>query len=386
MNNRFDELDSLRGLAASSVLISHLFLAIPGAYFLEKFKNTPVHSLWGGHEAVILFFVLSGFVLSLSYYKDKAPKYKDYLIKRICRIYFPYLASILLSIILMSMFSRMPLVGLDKAINNTWLNTFTMESLINHVIFVGDFQSQMYNPVVWSLIHEMRISIVFPLLMYFLVKLNWKKSIVIAPVCTVLYFVIWYFVFKVFHANPTYLITLHYVGFFILGSLIARHREYLKNLYTNFSNIIKIIVLLAAILCYTYTWWFLPNVVYAHLTIINDWFIALGGSVFIVYSNNTAMIKRLLLFKPIHFIGKTSYSLYLFHLPVFLTLINIFYGKIPTWLILIISFIASYVFAGIMYYLVEKPSILLGRRLTTNKNKLTLNSGQFNEIKVKLYR
>lgn len=381
MNNRFDELDSLRGLAASSVLACHLFLAIPRAYFLEKFKNTPVHSLWAGHEAVILFFVLSGFVLSLSYYKDKAPKYKDYLIKRLCRIYIPYLASILLSIVLMSVFSRMPLVGVDKVLNNTWVNSFTIESLINHIIFVGDFQSQYYNPVVWSLIHEMRISIIFPFLMYFLIKLNWKKSIVIGPACTVLYFFIWYLVFKVFHANPTYLITLHYAGFFTLGALLAKHREYLNSLYVKFSKLIKIVVLLVAILCYTYSWWFLSDVGYAHLTIINDWAIAIGSSAFIVYSNNSSVIKKVLLFKPIHFIGKTSYSLYLFHFPTLLSLINVFYGRMSTWLILIISFVASYIFAGIMYYLVEKPSILLGKRLTTSKSKLTLNSSQLNEIK-----
>ncbi|WP_261302574.1 acyltransferase family protein [Paenibacillus andongensis] len=379
MNNRFDELDSLRGLASSSVLISHLFLAIPSAYLLEKLKNTPFHVFWSGHEAVILFFVLSGFVLSLSYYKDKTPKYKDYLIKRICRIYLPYLASILLSIVLMSMFSRMPLVGLDKAINNTWASPFSIESLISHMIFLGDFQSQNYNPVVWSLIHEMRISIIFPFLMYFLIKLSWKKSIMIGLACTVLYFLIWYFVFNVLHVNPTYLITLHYIGFFILGALLAKHRDYLKSLYTKLSKMVKLTILLAAILCYTYSWWFLPNVVYAHLTIINDWAIAVGSSVFIVYSINTAIIRRLLLFKPIHFVGKTSYSLYLFHLPAFLTLINVFYGKFPIWLILVLSFFASFVLAGIMYYLIEKPSILLGKILTTKK-KMTSNSNRLNEI------
>lgn len=385
VNNRFDELDSLRGLASSSVLVSHLFLAIPSAYLLEKLKNTPLHVFWSGHEAVILFFVLSGFVLSLSYYKDKAPKYKDYLIKRVCRIYLPYLASILLSIVLMSMFSRMPLIGLDKAINNTWVTPFTIESMINHIVFLGDFQSQNYNPVVWSLIHEMRISIIFPFLMYFLIKLDWKKNILIGMACTVIYFLTWYFVFNALHYNPTYLITVHYIGFFILGALLAKHRKYLNSLFCKFSKILKIMVLLIAILCYTYSWWFLPKVVYLHLTVINDWAIAAGSSVFIVYSINSSIIRRLLLFKPVHLIGKTSYSLYLFHLPAFLTLINVYYGKMPIWLILIISFFVSFVLAGIMYYLIEKPSILLGRILTTNKKKVTSNSNRLNEIK-ELYR
>lgn len=67
MNSRFDQIDSIRGLAALSVVISHLSLVIPNVYIVQKLKNTPLHIFWAGHEAVILFFILSGFVLALPY-------------------------------------------------------------------------------------------------------------------------------------------------------------------------------------------------------------------------------------------------------------------------------------------------------------------------------
>ncbi|WP_144023683.1 hypothetical protein MHI37_02180 [Paenibacillus sp. FSL H8-0548] len=64
---RYEELDSLRGLAALAVMIGHFLLVFaPIAqntsdlgfldYPLNLFKYTPLHAVWGGHEAVIMFF------------------------------------------------------------------------------------------------------------------------------------------------------------------------------------------------------------------------------------------------------------------------------------------------------------------------------------------
>jgi len=71
---RFDELDSLRGIAATVVVVAHLTgIFLPGAVFAKDghyaweklFVSTPLHLLTSGHLAVCLFFVLSGFVLSV---------------------------------------------------------------------------------------------------------------------------------------------------------------------------------------------------------------------------------------------------------------------------------------------------------------------------------
>ncbi len=42
-----------------------------------------------GHEAVLLFFVVSGFVLSVPYFRDKGGTYPVYLLRRILYIYGP---------------------------------------------------------------------------------------------------------------------------------------------------------------------------------------------------------------------------------------------------------------------------------------------------------
>lgn len=70
---RFDELDSLRGIAATVVVVAHFTgIFLPGAVFAkdghyawERLVSTPMHLLTSGHAAVGLFFILSGFVLSV---------------------------------------------------------------------------------------------------------------------------------------------------------------------------------------------------------------------------------------------------------------------------------------------------------------------------------
>ena len=64
---RMEFLDSIRGLAALVVLLSHSFIfEWPKA--VSQFINLPfVNLAFNGKEAVAMFFVLSGFVLSRQY-------------------------------------------------------------------------------------------------------------------------------------------------------------------------------------------------------------------------------------------------------------------------------------------------------------------------------
>ncbi len=75
---RWKGLDGLRGLAAIVVVLHHSLLTSPSlalAYFGGPkapvgspswlLTYTPLHLVWAGPEAVLVFFVLSGFVLTL---------------------------------------------------------------------------------------------------------------------------------------------------------------------------------------------------------------------------------------------------------------------------------------------------------------------------------
>jgi peptidoglycan/LPS O-acetylase OafA/YrhL len=74
---RIGALDGLRGVAAGVVLVHHALMSDPGlatAYtrpeagesgWRSVLLYSPLHVLWGGTQAVFVFFVLSGYVLAL---------------------------------------------------------------------------------------------------------------------------------------------------------------------------------------------------------------------------------------------------------------------------------------------------------------------------------
>ena len=68
---RLTELDSLRGLAALSVVFAHYLHVFPVGGEVDRMAHvatrTPLYLAYAGHEAVILFFLLSGFVLALPF-------------------------------------------------------------------------------------------------------------------------------------------------------------------------------------------------------------------------------------------------------------------------------------------------------------------------------
>ncbi len=90
--NKLYKLEALRGLAAMYVVFHH---TIPHTILL-----------WGlnfgylvrfGQEAVILFFLLSGFVINYSYQNSKNKSFRSYFAKRFVRIYVPLLIIFLLT-------------------------------------------------------------------------------------------------------------------------------------------------------------------------------------------------------------------------------------------------------------------------------------------------
>ena len=92
MAGKLDKLEALRGAAALYVVFHH---TIP---YDTRLFNLPVgHLMRFGQEAVILFFLLSGFVINYSYRLSKNKDFGNYFAKRFCRIYIPLLAVMFVS-------------------------------------------------------------------------------------------------------------------------------------------------------------------------------------------------------------------------------------------------------------------------------------------------
>jgi peptidoglycan/LPS O-acetylase OafA/YrhL len=363
------ELDSLRGIAALTVVFNHFLIILPTFYSPQKgvdnleyvLKYTPFHIFWAGHEAVIFFFILSGFVLSIPFLKNTKRDYTSFLIKRISRIYIPYLIAIFIAVLVSINVSIGQINGYSNWALSSWGKEINFSTILNHIILIGNYDNYIYNPVIWSLIHEMRISIIFPLIMLIVIKFEWKTNVMVAFCITILGYIL-HKITNTYLTHNDFFITLHYVAMFIIGALISKHLVQLKGLYVRTNNKLKFFIIIGATLTYTFNWWFFPSVNVFRTFPVADWSTAIGVAIFIVFALSSTRISNVLFKKPFVFLGNISYSLYLYHSIVLLSFVSIFHSILPVYIIMLLAFGTSVIVGYLSYVFVEVPSINLFKK------------------------
>jgi peptidoglycan/LPS O-acetylase OafA/YrhL len=379
MNKRYEELDSLRGIAALSVFLSHILLVFPDTKATKLlFDYGPLRIFVAGSEAVILFFVLSGFVLSLPFYNSTGVNYLSFLIKRVCRIYIPYIVAVTFSLIFSMTLYSGKILGLSNWFNGFWSNPVNSTTVINHTLLIKTFMSNV-NPVLWSLVHEMRISIIFPLLMLVVVRISFKKGMLLSILFSLLSVFLFY-VFKKGNNGVEYINTINYIAIFVIGALLAKYRLSISDKLKLLSARSKAILFCFGLLMYVFVKpsFALKALVFHDIapfyrTVIDCWVVAIGAAILIVFAMTSKVFSRILTNKIIHFLGKISYSLFLSHIFILFSLIHLLYERIPMFLICLISIIMTLIISSFMYVFIEEPSIKLGRFLV---NKLNITARQ----------
>ncbi|MGO4272558.1 acyltransferase family protein, partial [Paenibacillus sp. TAF58] len=251
MDKRLEELDSLRGLAAIFVLFLHMYLLVPGNKVSKIiFEYSPFRLLISGGESVVLFFVLSGFVLSMPYFNNKQSSYLSFVVKRICRIYLPYLFTVFVVIGCRELFYSGQIKGYSGWFNSYWVSPINMEILKDHVLLIGTFLSNL-DPVIWSLLHEMRISIIFPFLMLVIVRLDWKKGLALSLLFSLIGVIV-YQLFKPSNTGTELVATSNYTAMFIVGALLAKYRKTIANKFSLLTKKFKIIVFAIGLITYLF--------------------------------------------------------------------------------------------------------------------------------------
>jgi len=342
-------------------MLHHLTLVFASLGVIGVLAGTPLHLFWAGHPAVIFFFVLSGFVLSLPYYSNHEASYWTFVRRRVVRIYVPYAVAITVAIILESLFSRHGVPFLGGWFNMIWVDRLNPGLFFNHLFMIGDYKNYAYDPVIWSLIHEMRISLIFPLLMLVVKRAHWSLSLLTGIALSIFAMAYKGLVLQriPFYADygSAYTDSLHYMLMFIVGALLAKHRLFLVELVRKLRKTLKVAVLIAAVLLYTYGYWFPRGWSIMHLWIFEDWMIAVGAAMFIIMALASTRMSKVLLWRPIHFLGRMSYTLYLYHAICIMTLFNLLYGVIPTWIISATVIVSALLVSAFAYYAVEVPAI-----------------------------
>ncbi|MEH7786650.1 acyltransferase [Bacillus thuringiensis] len=367
MSNRIKELDSIRGLAALTVVFGHFCLMLPS--LPNSIKFSPLRFLWAGGEAVIVFYVLSGFVLSMALYHSKT-NYWGYLIKRFVRIYIPYYFWIIVTFVLFILFSSYEVVGLRDWFYDRWQGSITKLDILNHFVLLNNFFTENYNPVIWSLAQEMRISIVFPLLFLLFYKLNWKKTILFA-----LSFSLISVVLNMLHIGKAegfyngYADTLHFTSMFMVGMLLFKYQEKLIYSYRNMKKFKKGFLITLGVILYLYSiliYGFSRN---DTTFLIKDWGVVMGVSIFIIMAMSNLKVKAFLNKSVFVYLGEISYSIYLCHFPIMMVLFKLLYTKIPILFLLILCITMTILCSIVSYHLIEKKCINWAKQRTKNFKK-----------------
>lgn len=371
LKGRISELDSLRGLAALTVLFGHILSTFPP---LPKFlMYSPLRIFWAAHEAVILFFMLSGFVLTLPFLKVRKINYGLYLVKRILRIYVPYIVAIFVSLLLMKLSQRGTKIDI-RWIQNFWQNDFSFLDLINHLLPLSNFNTDALDPVIWSLVHEIRISIIFPFLVLLVLRLKWYQSLLSAIIFSVIGVIIAFSGFDVSQGYlNSYAYTIHYVAFFIAGSLLAINKNIITKWFNKFNLKVQISILVLGVCIYT-----LQNGLGYFVEIggnlfIREWFISIGAGVLIIVTISANWVSILLSKEPIKFLGKISYSLYLYHLPIMIFAFYTLNEILPQLIIILIVLPLIFVVSTLSFKIIEINSIRYGQNLSKNYGEKKTN-------------
>jgi peptidoglycan/LPS O-acetylase OafA/YrhL len=351
---RYHELDALRGLAASIVVVMHFHDLLFGKDRRLHFSHLKLALLYlaspfrSGESAVTLFFVLSGFVLALPILAGKKTPYPIYALRRIVRIYLPYLPALLLAIVgdwkdhgrlVQGMWTTAP-----------WSIPPNAHLIAQHMLLIGSYKVGAFNFVFWTLVIEMRISLVYPFLIKALVPL-WPRTALLIEISLLLILT----ALSLRYPDADLLKTARFGCFFLIGFQLARCRETIGRWYSRRSTMQRTLLGVASLLGFGY------NIALRIPLPIED-LVSLACATGIIVMTLCSRDWRDLLRRPVpQWLGQISYSLYLTHVPV-LFLLYVWVGsRISNVPFLVIYLVGALSFATLFYYVFERPALILNK-------------------------
>jgi peptidoglycan/LPS O-acetylase OafA/YrhL len=318
---------------------------------------TPIHLLWGGLEAVVVFYVLSGFVLAIPLLKTSAPSYSAFAVKRICRIFIPYAASVLIATLLLNTTSSFGIRDLSAWFNTAWSVPAEWPTITDHLLMLGTPRWNYMNPPVWSLVHEMRISLIFPAVIWVGIRVRWQVLIPLTFLASGSAKLI-YHSMGPDRTGASFVETASYLFLFVAGAEMAIHRVSIQRYVEQFGVRTQWALFVISIILLNSRWNFFSR--WAQLTIVLVW---MGAIALVALVSNPGPWMPILRHSGLRWLGKISYSLYLVHFVVLFALLYTLQKRVPNLAIVVMSVPMSLLFAALFHRLVEAPSLDLGRRL-----------------------
>jgi peptidoglycan/LPS O-acetylase OafA/YrhL len=371
-NKRLDYLDSLRGIAALAVVFFHLLITIRWGYFSNirpYIETMPLRFLWDGAAAVSFFFVLSGFVLSYGYLRGirKGAQHSQvelgyFYISRLIRLVLPYVGVLCLSTLAYhycfepfneeSFFTKESKEHWDgssaKADYPWWKQA---------VLFIPGTK-HFYIPQGWTLTVEAIASLLMPFM-------------ILLAMTGVRYLVVFVFLILIVFDLQRSVFEFKFIFHFSLGILVAYYFQEIQQYVSSLTNKAKIFIFIFGLYFYLARF---PIVEFLRIPVDRKdiWYLTgFGSAVLLIFFIGSVRAQKILTVRPLLYLGKTSYSLYLSHYII----LQVFLPPLVSFMrdrqldgndIHLIAFLSSLMvimlFSHICYMLFEYPSLLISKR------------------------
>jgi peptidoglycan/LPS O-acetylase OafA/YrhL len=361
---RLESFDGLRGIAAVIVMVHHTLLTIPfwcEVIYRSTHRSTlqillnysPTNLLWAGRPSVLVFFALSGFVLALLFL-GRNPTAIDFIGRRIVRIYVPYAGIVSFAILLMALFWT------DKPNTTPWLllswnRPVSARLVIDHMLMLGNPTLDIVDNPIWSLVHEMRFSLIFPVLMWAVLRYRWKA------VGTAAFISVAAILLRE-RLNFFWIVdSTQYLFLFVAGAELARNRFLARDLYQSLARPVRIVIGIFSLLCLSAYGFdgFRVGMVREIAALVPH-----VGAVLLLFTVNGSSTAHYWLTRaPLLWAGRVSYSLYLSHVVVLLTLLSVLHSFLNPLAILALFVPCTLILAEVLYRGLEQPAILWSRKV-----------------------
>jgi len=369
-------LDSIRGIAATSVVIHHLLLM---PTFLAAFP----HNAWincsffrSAWLLVDLFFVLSGMVMALSYVENDFTRFslREFMVRRLARVYPLHIVMLLANLVFRLLRIGLVMAGVVVAapaafeVNNAY--SFGLNVLLLHSMGFIDYLS--WNAPSWSISVEFYTYLVFGLLVLIALRMRslaWFYVLSGLLAIGSLVFIIFVLEKKSIELQTDFGLLRCFVGFF-LGVLMVRIVDRLPaKPGPAAQGALQFVAMIASIVLVSLAEanpaaTFLAPVMFA---------IFLGS---LLAFPDALLVPRILVAKPLIWLGRRSYSIYMVHALVVLlaeyfvrgvgagriAALDSIWAGLPATLNLVVSLAAVLAVSHLTYLYVEIP----GGRLLRN--------------------
>ena len=173
-SQRIEIFDGMRGLASVIVMIFHMAVWTVYGYSANEYKifannfwrvatQTPLKMIWGGNEAVLVFYIIGGFVLARPYLSGRKLDFKPFIIKRWIRLMLPYVLVIAMTSILIALFGawKHDTIDLSGSFNVKWKRVPNAGEILLYILGY-DYNLNILSGAFWSMVQEWRLSFILP--------------------------------------------------------------------------------------------------------------------------------------------------------------------------------------------------------------------------------